>query len=209
MEKRQFAAALFLFGLVLSTLSTWYAEGAMLPSKIGDLHVAIGHGQAQIPSLKEDVKFKVDGQTQVSLFGKAQDGDFFGLDFEVSGGALSASFNEGAVGTFNTTFIRTSVLGRLSILPGTYFSASLFAGGGAAWHVERRCFGATRQDPCPFDEKTPNILPNLQGGVELRFEDNYGIRISAEYLAIPIWTDVFGPSLSGSASFLWNLTHDM
>lgn len=208
MELRNVAVYLLL-GLIFSTFSSSPAECAIAPSKTGDLHVAIGYGQSQIPSLKEGVKFKVDGQTKVALFGKALEGDSIGLDFEVGGGALAASFNEGAIGSFNTTFIRTAVLGRLPIFPGSNFSASLFGGGGAAWHVDRSCSGATIQDPCPFDEKTPNILPSLQGGAEFRFEDNYGVRISAEYLAIPIWTDVFGPGLSVSASFFWNLTHDM
>lgn len=171
--------------------------------------MAIGYGQEQVPSLSEGVKLKVDGQTQVALFGKVLDGETFGVDFEFGGRALAANLTEGAVGTFNTTFVRTALLGRLTILSGTEFSTALFAGAGAAWHVERRCSGATRQDPCPFDEKAPNILPSLQGGAEFRFHDNYGIRVSAEYLAIPIWTGVLGPSLSVSASFFWNLTYDM
>jgi hypothetical protein len=197
--------ALFIFFTCLAS------DGLALvvPSKTGDLHVAIGFGQHQAEPLSDGTKFKTAEQGQIALFGRMTDGDLFGLDFEVGARPFSAEFTEGVSGRFNTTFLRTALLGRFNLVSTADFEISVFAGGGAAWHVERRCSGATPQDPCPLEEKAPNILPSFQAGAEFRFADAYGLRISAEYLAIPMWTSVIGPSASVSASFFWNLTHDM
>lgn len=135
--------------------------------------MTIGYDQEQAPSLSEGVKLKVDAQTQVALFGKVLDRETFGVDF--GSRMLAANLTDGAAGTFNTTFVRTALLGRLTILSGTEFSTALFAGAETARHVERRCSGlrgkipvrSTRRPQTYF--RTYKEVLNLDSATTLEF----------------------------------------